>query len=280
VLFLAALRERCPDLAPRLLCGSLAAAEALADKWLGYRFCLQRGLPFVESMLAGAAVDVDALVRDGWLPCIAKPRRGFASRDIRIVCTPGQLHRTAARDDCVIQRFIGEPSVITDFLAGLDRDGVPLFHTFQGVKHSIQALVGPGGEVVHVYCTRNDLSLRRAKRVEPDRDPAARDLGERCARAFAEAGWRGPLNIQCRKSASGELTIHEFNGRFTGATAVRWHLGFDEIGPTLAHFTGFAPDGPYPRREPAREAHEGLASRSASPERVDALVRAGTWRAA
>jgi carbamoyl-phosphate synthase large subunit len=278
VLFLADLRDRRPDLARRLLCGNRATAEVIGDKWLAYRFCAARGLPFVPTLHGGDAEERSAFLRENPLPCVAKPRRGFASRGVRMLWTEHQLLRALSSEGCVVQRHIGDAGAIHRFLADMDANGLPLFHTFQSFKHSIQVLVAPDGEVAHVICTRNQLDLRRAKRVEADPEPRSRRLGEDCGRALSAAGWRGPLNIQCQRDADGALLIHELNGRFTGATAVRWRLGFDEVGATIRAFTGQALDhAPGP---PADVAHEGLASRAADPRDVAALARDRVWRAA
>ena len=277
VVFLGGLRDRRPDLASRLLCGTGAIAEVVSDKWLAATFCAEHGLPFVDSIVAGNATARSKFIASGGLPGVAKPRRGFSSGGIRLIWNEAQLDRALGAGD-VVQRFIGDARVIDEFRRALDDDGLPLHHTFQTFKHSIQALVAPDGSVAHVICTRNQLNLRRAKRVEPDREPAARELGERCALAFARTGWRGPLNIQCQKDADGRLLIHEFNGRFTGATAVRWHLGFDEVGPAIERFAGAWP-GRHESRFAARVALEGLASRASDPSDVDALARDGVWRA-
>ena len=116
-----------------------------------------------------------------------------------------------------------EPELIDEIVA--KADGIPLYHTFQGAKHSIQTLVAPDGSIAHVICTLNRSKLRRSKWVEPDCDPRSQDIGTRCAAAFAAAGWRGPLNIQCQQDAEGTILVHEFNGRFTGGTVDRWLLG-------------------------------------------------------
>lgn len=279
VLFLAALRERRPDLAPRLLVGSLATAEAASDKWLGHAFCRRHGIPFADSLVRGAGRTPAEFVRDcGW-PLVAKPRRGFSSRDVLLVTNERQLAHALDRGDCVVQEFLGDPKRVADHLAKVEREGIPLTHSFQGHKHSIQICIAPDGTVVHVVCTQNWRPLPTTKEVIPDPDPDAHALGARCAEAFSEAGWRGPLNVQCQRAASGELRIHEFNGRFTGATADRWLLGFDEVGATIAAFTGHVlPAGAAPQPA-ATKAFEGLASRAADPLRVAALVRDGVWRA-
>lgn len=279
VLFLAGLRDRRPDLAPRLLVGGLAAALAASDKWHGYEFCRRRDIPFVESLVRGSPRQREAFVRDcGW-PLVAKPRRGFSSRDVRLLTDERQLERTLESDDWVVQRFLGDPRRIAEHLAAVEREGIPLTHSFQGHKHSIQLCVAPDDAIVHVICTQNWRPTPTTKVVRPDPDPDAHELGERCARAFSDAGWRGPLNVQCQRDATGKLWIHEFNGRFTGATADRWLLGFDEVAATISAFTGRTlPAGAAPS-PPATLAHEGLASRAVDPTRIAALARDGVWRA-
>jgi carbamoyl-phosphate synthase large subunit len=280
VLFLAGLRDRRPDLAPRLLCGGLEAARVITDKWQSALFSKAHALPFVPSIVDGAAHERAAFVRENAFPLIAKPRRGYASQDVYFVSTEAQLERALASGDRIVQQFLGHPSTIADYLSGLADRGVPLYHTFQGLKHSIQALIAPDGAIAHVICTRNASQQRRFKRVEPDPDPEAERIGVRCGEAFSAAGWRGPLNIQCQRSAKGELRVHEFNGRFTGATVERWLLGFDEVGAAIERFTGVRVENDRPRTAAALEAFESMVSRGADPRQVEALARDRVWRRA
>ena len=120
--------------------------------------------------------------------------------------------------------------------------------------------------------------MRRSKRVPPDRDPATLDVARRCAQAFSAAGWRGPLNVQCRKTVAGDVMIHKFSGRFTGATVDRWLLGFDEVGAAIECFTGVRLAT---NRAPAPaplEAFESRVGRAADPRDVEALARDRVWR--
>ena len=146
------------------------------------------------------------------------------------------------------------------------------------MKHSIQALVGPDGNVARVICTRNLRAERRSKWVEADDDPATAAMGRSLAEALAAVGWRGPLNIQCQRAHDGRLLVHEFNGRFTGATSDRWMLGFDEVGATIELFTGFR-FAPATARSVSREVFESMVARAADPHDVDALARDGVWSA-
>jgi len=278
VVFLASLRDRRPDLASRLLCGSAAAAEVIVDKWRSHQFCRERGLPFAASMIRCSPLERAEFVRAHGLPLVAKPRRGYASLDVHMLYKDEQVETLLALDGYVVQQYLGDPRRITDFLSAIDVGGIPLNHSFRGVKHSIQALIAPDGSVAHVICTRNYRNQRRSKWVEPDGDPASAAIGAACARAFSAAGWRGPLNIQCEKSAAGETLIHEFNGRFTGATVDRWLLGRDEVGAAIECFTGREIESATPPPAAALEAFESLVARGANPKNVAALRRDGHWR--
>lgn len=280
VVFLSALRERRPDLAPRLLCGSEVAARVIADKWDSHEFCRRHGLPFAASLIGGSDEERSAFIRRHGLPLVAKPRRGYASLDVFMLYRDEQVAAALNRGGFIVQQYLGEPRRIHEFLTAIDREGVPLNHTFRSIKHSIQALIAPDGSIAHVICTRNYRNQRRSKWVEPDDDPVAATIGASCAQAFSTAGWRGPLNIQCEKTAAGEMLIHEFNGRFTGATVDRWLLGFDEVGIAVERFTGRAIEAAAPAPAAALEAFESLVARGADPRNVDALARNGWWRRA
>lgn len=276
VLHLAGLAERRPDLAPRLLTGSVRGAQIIGDKWLSHEFCVEHGLPFAASMIDGSN-DAGAFVREHGLPMVAKPRRGFASTNVHLLFKEEQVRQMLGREDYIVQQFLGDASRIQQFLDELDRCGLPLFHSFEGLKHSIQALIGPDGSVVHVICTRNVRYMRRSKWVQPDEDPAAPEIGRRCAEAFASIGWRGPLNIQCERARSGELRIHEFNGRFTSGTIDRFLLGLDEVGAAIEHFTGRAM--PFDRAPVAAalESFSSRVARAADPAAVAQLTRDRVW---
>ncbi len=278
--FLASLRDRRPALAHRLLCGSAAVAGVISDKWLSAEFSARHELPFAASIIRCSDDERAAFVARHGFPLVAKPRRGYASLDVHMLWNEAQVRRTLDLDAYVIQQFLGDPQAIADYLETIETRGIPLHHTFQGPRHSIQALIAPDGRVAHVMSIRIVSDRRRSKWVGLDTDPAAAAIGARCAEVFATAGWRGPLNIQCQRAPGGPLLLHEFNGRFTGATFERWLLGFDEVGAAVEHFTGRpVPSGPTPGPE-AVEAFETVVGRAADPRKVAMLERDGVWRCA
>ena len=199
---------------------------------------------------------------------------------VYVVNDERQLANVLAQGEFLVQQLLGDHTAIADYRASLDAYGVPLFHDFQGVKHTIQALIAPDGRIVEVFCMRRTREMRRSKHVVRDDDPAARDVGMRCAIAFAAEGWRGPLNIQCGENARGDLCIHEFSGRFTGATVDRWLLGYDEVGLAIEHFCGRGLVSAHRAAPAAVEAFESRVGRAADSRHVEALRHEGLWRRA
>lgn len=278
VQWLAGLRERRPELATRLLCGSQDIAQIVNDKWLSYEFCRRHGLPFAESLVLDAAAETSGFAARVGLPLVAKPRHGVNSMGILLLTTSAQVDRARLLRDYVLQQYLGDASAVRDYVQSVAELGVPLFHSFLGEKRSIQVMIAPDGGIDYIACTLNQMTGRISRSIAWDHDPEARRIGERCARVFAEAGWRGPLNIQCQPAPNGDLLVHEFNARFTGATSARWQLGIDEIGTAIRLFTGR-------RIVPDTRSHdlpvvalESLAARAVGPDKVNALTAHGHWQ--
>lgn len=281
VAFLAAFAESLPAAAPRLLCGSRAVAQAMLDKLESAALCARHGLPYAAAIDAARprAALHDFAATHG-LPLVAKPRQGFASRGVFLVLDAAQLDRVAGRADYVLQRYLGDRHDVMRRVRQMAEEGAPLFHTFESVKLSIQAFIAPDGSLAGLCTTRNTMRQGRSERVELDADAALDELGRRCAAAFAREGWRGPLNIQCQRAPDGELGIYEFNGRYTGATAARWLLGYDEVGIGLETFCGvLRPAVPMPGAGAAEAVRVPL-TRAIDPLQVDRLMRNGYWQVA
>lgn len=276
VFFLADFRERRPELAGGFLCGNRYTAEATCDKWQSWEFSTASGLPFVPSIATPNVAAAEAFSREHGFPLLAKPRRGYASLGVYLVSSPQQLCRAAAREGLIIQKFLGDAAMLSAYLDEVAAVGVPLFHSFEGIRHSIQVFIAPDGTIAGNFCTLNVSRNGTSTRLDRHAGDGAAELGEQCAHAFAEAGWQGPLNIQCQKAADGRLYIYEFNGRFSGATAARYHMGYDEIAVALRTFAG--------RELTDGEAGQAAAvvrraiDRSLPAEQAARLAREGSWR--
>jgi carbamoyl-phosphate synthase large subunit len=248
----------------------------MRDKWESYEFARRHGLPFAPTLHALQSAQLDAFIAQHGFPLIAKPARGFASRDVLLIANAEQARLALAREAYVLQPFLGRREEARERLDRFAALGTPLFHTFEGWKHGMQLMIAPDGTLAGMLCALQQMRQGVTDRVEIDPDPASRALAQRCADVFAAAGWRGPLNIQCQRDEDG-LRIHEFSGRVTGATEARLLLGYDELGLIVRHFAGCElPDDPraaaaFPR---VRRTYRSVAPRAAT---LDALERTGRW---
>jgi len=238
VAFLSLLAEEREDLAGTLLCGPVKLAEAMLDKWQSWLFSCENKLPFAPSEQLNNLGEIDLFVRQYGFPLITKPKSGFASKDVTLVFKHEQLTKLIGNTEMMAQKYLGHSDDVNSYLSSINESGVSLFHSFESEKHSIQVIIGLKGEVLGLFTTlhkmRNGISIE----VEEDLSYDAKALGECCAEVFGSLGWVGPLNIQCQRTPEGLLEIYEFNARFTGATAARALLGFDELGIVLQKISG------------------------------------------
>lgn len=280
VVFLAAYAESQPETAAKFLCGACGPAEVMIDKESSWQFSSRHGLPYAPTIgTQGGLAPITGFAAAQGFPLVAKPRQGFASHGVFLVLDAAQLERMVERRDYVLQRFLGDAEPVLARARQIAAEGMPLFQSFEAVKLSIQAFIASDGSLAGLFASRNTMRQGRSERVARDDAPDLAELGSRCAQAFSRAGWRGPLNIQCQRTSAGELMIYEFNGRYTGATAARRLLGYDEVGIGLEAFCGFP-------RSPARtgkafpvETVRRPVSRAIDPGQVRQLIQTGCWRA-
>jgi hypothetical protein len=277
VQFLAEQRRRRPDLAHRFLCGDATVAAAMVDKLEGARFSAQHGLPFVPSLAARDLGQARQFAAAHGYPLIAKQRRGFASRHVRLILDERQLERACAEPDVVLQRYVGDASAVRRLAQDIAQRGLPLFHTLEADKLSMQASIGPAGDVARVFATEHAMRFGRSEVVRVVDDAELLAAGRRWAVKFAEAGWRGPLNMQGARGADAALSLYEYNGRFTGATAARQLLGFDEVGIALCDWLGL--EVPAIPLAPARQVVRYPAGRTLRSDDAERLRRDGHWTA-
>jgi carbamoylphosphate synthase large subunit len=242
VAFLSKYYDSHESLRPKLLCGPSAVAIPLLDKALSMDFSKNVHLPFAPTVLANApAEEVQDFIDTHGYPILAKPKKGFASRGVRVLTNERQVSSLLGRSDYIFQKYLSNPESVSNYLTLLETEGVPLFHTFEEVKLSVQASIGPDGQIGGILVTEHVMKQGKSERIARCKDPQMQVLAENWVTNIVESGWRGPLNIQSQKSHNGEIYIYEFNGRFTGATAGRVAMGFDEVGIILKMWLGDFP---------------------------------------
>jgi hypothetical protein len=239
VVFVSELAEKRPDLHARLLCGSLDIAVSMLDKWLSWEFSNAHGLPFAPSICTNMDISsIRAFIERYGLPIIAKPRTGFASRGVKLLFKRSQLDALFGRPDYILQKYIGDPGKVYEYISQVEEEGIPLFHSLEETKISVQGCIGPKGELGGFLVTQHVMRQGKSERVELCEDDVVLQQSFQWIAKIVAAGWRGPINIQCQRDQDGNLSIYEYNGRFTGATSGRILLGFDEVGITLGLWLG------------------------------------------
>jgi len=265
-----------PDLAPKALCGPPSVARAMWDKWLSFELSTAHGLPFAESHIPECKESAQDFAERVGYPLVAKPRDGFSSRGIFLVENADQLKRAANKPNYVLQEYLDNPDDYWSFKRSIEQEGLPLFHTLHGIMHSTQLMLSPDSKPGPVFAGYNRQEFR-SRYVRPNTEADTRALGQQCGEVFSRLGWRGPLNIQCKRDREGGLKIHEFNGRYTALTAERWLLGYDEVALGLELFTGLKLEPSSWAFRPAKHAVAQLVSHGSDPANVVALQKDGQW---
>lgn len=239
VAFLAAFGEEHPELSARLLCGNVLTAQATVDKRASWEFARLHGLPFAPSATTPLTpAQARAFAAEHGFPLLVKPRWGFASHGVRIVVNDAQLLRTARQPDMVIQPYLGDPENVMRYLQDVEQLGAPLFHSLEDIRYSFQIFITPDGKSAGRFFSRNVSCSGTSAQFTRYEDAHSNEIADRCHDAFSRAGWRGPMNIQGQLTPQGNIVIYEFNGRFSGGTAARHLMGFDEPGLAIRSFTG------------------------------------------
>jgi len=275
VLALALLRERHTCIQSVLLTGTPATARMWEDKVETARFAARHGLPFAPT--AENARDALALTAKHPLPLIGKPRAGNGSRGVVLLRSQAEIERAfEARPDLIAQPFLDPPANMQALIAPPEA-GLPLFFSFPAAYQYIATvIVGPDGAVsepITWLCTLVGGQSMEGTRCD---DPQLLELGRAYGHAAAAEGWRGPLNIQLKRPAHGSYVAFEVNGRFSGGTAARTVLGFDEVGLAIK---AFLPAVDFPlRTDPACDAIQKYVQSYPIPrEGVEALRRSDRW---
>jgi carbamoyl-phosphate synthase large subunit len=243
---LSKLRISHPHLVKNIVCGDLESIRIMQDKWKSYQFSVHHGLPFVPSAISNPDTDhaeVKQLVNDYGFPLLVKPRAGYGSLGVYLIVDEDQLSNALNNQEVIVQQYLDSGDNLKLLKKQIETQGIPLFISLESDKYSTQTFVKSDKSFTPFFCTIHKMVMGRSLEVIPFRDKEISNISERFAEAFAEQGWVGPLNIQFQKDPSGEYYAFEFNGRFTGATAARYFLGYDEINNTIQSMLGVSLNG-------------------------------------
>jgi carbamoyl-phosphate synthase large subunit len=277
VLALSLLAEQLPLSDTVLLTGNVRAAQVMCDKAETARFAVKHHLPFAQTAMTGR--EALELARSHGLPLIAKPRRGSATRGVVLLRSPDEIECAfASQPELIAQAFLDPP----DDMAALSSDfnaGLPLFFSFPEIaRYVVHLIVGPDGTLSESFGTLSVQVGGRATQSRRFDDPGLLEIGCDYGRAAAAEGWKGPLNVQLKRGASGGFTAHELAGRFNGGTAGRALMGFDEISIVARLFLPGIAFPPNPVM-PCDAVQNMLTSQALERAGVAALRSDGIWHA-
>ena len=166
-------------------------------------------------------------------PLIAKPRSGFASREISVINSSEDLANVSK--DHLIQELL------------LPRRDYPNYDNYmqaladnrnlQISEISIQLVYAPEGELMGRMASYNKLLNGVPIEILPFESEEVWSVIDRLTPALLKLGLRGPLNIQGRLTEQG-LKLFEMNPRFTGITGLRALMGFNEVEACVKEWLG------------------------------------------
>jgi carbamoyl-phosphate synthase large subunit len=235
VLALAILGEQSPRSDAVLLTGSVAAARVMNDKAETARFAGRHGLPFAPT--AENAREALELAKAHRLPLIGKPRSGNASHGVVLLRSMEEIERAfELRSDLIAQPYLDPPTGMDAIVAPFEA-GLPFFFSFpQPGVYSVQLIVSLDASISNPFGGVAIQVGGQAIQFARCDDPELLEVGRAYARAAAAEGWKGPLNVQLKRTPEDRFTAFELNGRFVGGTAARAFMGLDEIAEVARRF--------------------------------------------
>lgn len=202
-------------------------AENFLDKYLSFQLCQEMDIPFAESSLNDSADDLVAKVG---FPLVVKPRNGFASIGVKLVFLPNQVDVVKSNgQNLIFQEFLGENVSQAWACSRFIEEGYPLHFSFEEDKYYIQLYAASSVDESSFFIGKHRMKNGISHDVSRFEDLELNSIAQSCLRKFIPLGLRGPLNIQLQKDKNGSFKIFEFNCRFTGASAARYYLGFNEL---------------------------------------------------
>ena len=230
-----------PHSAIRMQSGPGSILKHFRDKYSAYEWCKERNIEFAESITTDSSQITEELRKllevSGGFPLVLKPRCGDGSRGVHILRNEEDLSNAIQLDNHIIQEFVGEAP--SENLEPNLKFGVPLFWNFPELEQGVIVLVVDRkkrtGETFTCFAAHSQGVVNKMWRKD---DSLLSGLANTILNVLLAEGFDGICNFSAMKSVDGTWKVIEINSRFSGGTASRLLLGFDEVGKVLANFLG------------------------------------------
>jgi nucleoside-diphosphate-sugar epimerase/carbamoylphosphate synthase large subunit len=190
------------------------------DKYLFYKFCRERNLPFVATYkLKEAQIYVNKLT----FPIIVKPYDGSASVGAHLCYNEKELLNISPEENLIVQTYLPPEKIPLN-----DKNKLKSGHIDQSNEISIQFFVSPSGKILGKFASINRLKFGVPIEIIPDQNSPAIEAGLPIVSALISKGLRGPINLQGRLTPDG-VYFFEANPRFTGISGLRALFGYREV---------------------------------------------------
>ena len=174
-----------------------------SDKLKTVEFLRDEGFCFPDTVLASDDIGVERLIAKHGFPLIAKPRRGFSSRNVFLVDSREKIRAAATLvPDLIVQRYLPD----------------------EQSEYTAATLSGADGKVRALIVLRRDLIQGTTYRTELIEDP---EFDRQVIQIVETLGAVGPCNLQFRV-IDGMVYVFEINPRFSGTSGIRYLYGFND----------------------------------------------------
>lgn len=233
VVFLSKLAHSKTEFSKMIKLGDPNIAEVMRDKFRMYDWCKRHQLSVAESFNYNAdysSVELKKFIELAGFPMIAKPKEGFGSNGVLFIRNEHELSKLPPGSSFLLQEFLGEPPDLKPY-SDLIQIGIPLFlQVPDKFQYAAQCIIKPDGSLTEQLYSVSEMVLGRVERFTPIKHAAFEQLVSQFCHVLYDQGWVGVVNIQARPDKNSTWKVHEINLRFSGGTASRYLLGFDELG--------------------------------------------------
>lgn len=209
--------------------GSGKAVSLCRDKLATACFFHKHGLPFAPTVPAAEAL---TLADEVGFPLIVKPLDGSASVGVSVVFGRDELSVFLGKKDVIVQEYIASESWGKAKHELTEKDTSRGGMLRQEDEISVQILLDDEGNNLGQFTSRNVLKNGVPVSIDPIPGSPVEKVALEMVAPLIEKGLIGPCNLQCRITAKGPV-FFEVNPRFTGITAVRAAMGFNEVEAVL-----------------------------------------------
>ncbi|HOJ67324.1 MAG TPA: ATP-grasp domain-containing protein [Candidatus Hydrogenedentes bacterium] len=173
------------------------------DKWALLEWLREAGLPTARAVLSEDRDGLESLRNAQGFPLLAKPRRGGGSRGLFLVQDDDDLAYIARKRDYVVEEMLRSV----------------------GGEYTVGCFSNRSGDLQEMIVLRRELHLGTTYRAWVDDHPEVRAMVEALCRVLRVPG---PCNFQLLMTERGPICF-EVNPRFSGSTAIRATLGFNDV---------------------------------------------------